>query len=184
MKLCRQNDGDPHAWFLMSAIHAQLGEYADAELCCRKVISRAPGLPVVYANRGIALHHLNRTQEAIECFREAIKFQPDFVDAHVNLGDALNAIKKPVEACHAYRDAARLRPIPEIYMRLARALRESGDLTAAEQSIHQILGMDQKHLPALLELGRVRILCKQYPEAIAVFREALNGMGCEMQRGP
>ena len=122
----------------------------------------------------IALHHLNRTQEAIECFREAIKFQPDFVDAHVNLGDALNAIKKPEEACHAYRDAARLRPIPEIYMRLARALRESGDLTAAEQSIHQILGMDQKHLPALLELGRVRILCKQYPEAIAVFREALN----------
>lgn len=173
--LCQQRSDDPHAWFLMSAIHAQLGEYADAEQCCLKVIDLAPGLPVVYFNRGLALQQLKRTEEAIVSFRDAIRFQPDFVDAHINLGDALRDVQKAEQACHAYRAAAKLRPdIPAIHTRLAIALRESGDLTGAERSLQQALQIDSKHIPAMLELGRLKIQRRQYPEAIALFREVLS----------
>lgn len=173
--LCQQCSGDPHAWFLMSAIHAQLGEYADAEYCCLRIIGLAPGIPSVYFNRGIALMNLNRIEEAIECFRDALRFQPDFVEAHVNLGDALRVAQKFEQACRAYRDAARLRPeIPAVHTRLAVALKESNDLVGAELSLQKALQLDVKHIPAMLEFGRLKMQRGLHLEAITAFREALS----------
>lgn len=174
-KLCQQHRNDPHAWFLMSAIHAQLGAYAEAESCCRKVIRLAPKVSAVHLNRGIALMMLRRAKEAIESFLLAIRLQPDLVDAHVNLGEALRSLKKYEPACNAYRDALRMRPQdPAIHVRLGTTLRESGNLTDAEQHLRQALEADPRHVPAMLELGRLRVQHGQYAEAIISYREALG----------
>lgn len=174
-KLCQQHRNDPHAWFLMSAIHAQLGDYAEAESCCRKIIRLAPKVSAVHLNRGIALMMLRRAKEAIESFLLAIRLQPDLVDAHLNLGEALRSLKKYERACDAYRDALRMRPQdPAIHVRLGITLRESGNLTDAEQHLRQALEIDPRHVPAMLELGRLRVQHGQYAEAILSYREALG----------
>jgi len=174
-KLCQQHRNDPHTWFLMSAIHAQLGDYAEAESCCRKIIRLAPKVPAVHLNRGIALMMLRRVQEAIESFLLAIRLQPDLVDAHVNLGEALRSLKKYERACNAYRDAIRMRPQdPAIQVRLGATLRESGNLTDAEQHLRQTMEIDPRHIPAMLELGRLKVQLGQYAEASDWYREALS----------
>jgi len=181
MQLCQQYEGDLQILFLMAAIHGQLGEFADVERCCSRIVSLRPASPVAHMNRGIALQNLKRLDEAIDSHREAIRHKPDLVAAHVNLGDVLMASRKLAQACDAYQKAVDLRPdMPELYIKQAIAHRMTGDLPSAERSLQSALQIDPESPFAMLELGHIRVARRQFPEAIEAYRQAMKtGTTCK-----
>jgi len=144
-KLCRKNPDDPQIWFLMSAVHAQLSEFNDAERCCREVIRRIPDFATAHYNRAIALQQLNQPEKAAACFREATRLQPDFVSAYIHLGDALKTTQQLGDACNAYNAALLVSPTSrEALDKLAYTQLLQGDDTAALESYRKITSLDAK----------------------------------------
>jgi len=119
-KLCKNNKKNPQAWFIMSSIYAQLGEYANAAQSCRELIKLSPELPVAHFNLGLALNKLGKFMPAISSLRKTIKLQPSFIKAYVNMGDIHKEIKQFDEAVEAYISALNVEPEnPEIQKRIA-----------------------------------------------------------------
>lgn len=174
-KLCRKNRADPHAWLLMSAIHAQLGEFHDAERCCREVINLMPNFTIAHYNRAISLQQLNRPEEAVKCLHEALRIQPDFISAYILLGDILKITKDFSKACDAYNEAIKLNPhAVQLFLKLSAVYKESGNLDEAEKALATALGMEPKNINIVLGMAQLQLTKERYAEAIDTYRAALN----------
>lgn len=83
--------------------------------------------PEVQNNRGLALFHLGRLDEATAAFRAALALMPDFAIAESNLGLALLNQKQFEEAITPLRKAVLLDPdLIETYYNLGLALYRTG----------------------------------------------------------
>ncbi|MEJ2646754.1 MAG: tetratricopeptide repeat protein, partial [Gammaproteobacteria bacterium] len=79
--LCDAVPSDPEAWFLLGAIQGQLGDFADAEQCCRNALQYAPQHPELHYNLGIALLRQHKIAEAIASLRETVSLNPSHAGA-------------------------------------------------------------------------------------------------------
>ncbi len=82
-----------------------LGEFHEAETCCRKVIALKPDAVGTYNNLGNALKFQGKLQEAEECYRQALSLMPGYAEAHNNLGNLLKEQGALQEAEAHYRQA-------------------------------------------------------------------------------
>ena len=70
----------------MAAIHAQLGENSQVEVCCRRIIKLKPDDAAARYNLGVALQAQDRHPDSIGSYREALALNPDYAEAWSNLG--------------------------------------------------------------------------------------------------
>ena len=99
--LCRQHDSDAEAWFLLGAIHAQMGNWGDAEACSEKAAMLSPGTAAAHFNLGYARLRQRKTGAAAS-FRKTIALEPRHPAARDLLKEAcLIEGLQLVEAGHA-----------------------------------------------------------------------------------
>ena len=82
---CKADPRSPDEWSLMAAIHAQLGENSQVEVCCRRIIKLKPDDAAARYNLGVALQAQDRHPDSIGSYREALALNPDYAEAWSNL---------------------------------------------------------------------------------------------------
>lgn len=105
--------GDPrHFWALHLAATIALREerFADCVALAGRALEREPTHPDVLCNRGAALRHLNRIEEALADYDRALAGQPRSAVACNNRGVALAALNRHREAVESYSQALRIQP--------------------------------------------------------------------------
>lgn len=109
-EICRMDDRDAEAWFMLGGIHGRLGSHEQAVNCCQRAIAIEPQNAAAYCNMGNALQALGRLNEALGCYQQALRLQPGFADAHYNMGNLMRdqGHFDPAEQC--YRQAVQHDP--------------------------------------------------------------------------
>lgn len=189
---CSREPHNAEAWFVLGAIHGQLGEFADAEACCRRVIELEPGMPVAYYNLGVALLRQNRPQEAASQLSRAAELNPAFAEAFHDLGNAYRMQGLPDAAVENYRKSVALNPsLAEAHHNLGRVLHERRQLATAIESYRAAVraqpGNAMMHFnlgTALWEQGSIEAAAQSCREAVRLkpdFAEAHQNLGAALQ---
>lgn len=174
-RLCAAHAGDAEAWFLLGAVHGQLGEFAQAAECCRRSIALHPGAAVTHYNLGIALHRLGQYEEAVTSFREAVRRQPDYAEAWHDLGNALLASGRHDEALESYRKAVAIKPgFATAHMSLAGACLSMKRHTEAAAGYQRALELDPDLVDARYRLAEMFHEQGKIGEAVEQYRAALR----------
>lgn len=94
---------------LLGLVANQRGQHQRAYELIGRAIELRP-TPLHYQNLGMALHGLNRLDEAMATYRHAIELDPRLIDAHLNLGNLHRARGELDAAIAAYRRVLEIAP--------------------------------------------------------------------------
>ena len=191
-QMCRQETCNAQAWFLLGAIHGQLGAYDDAEVCCRRVIELEPGMPAAYYNLGVALLKQGKPQEAAVNFSRAVELNPGFAEAFHDLGNALQIQGLLDKAVENYQKAIALNPaLAEVHHNLGRVFQQQRQIDAAVESYRAAVRAQPANAllhfnlaTALWEQGSIEAAAQSCREAIRIkpdFVEAYQNLGAALQ---
>lgn len=191
-QVCCREPRNGQAWFVLGAIHGRLGEFEDAENCCRRVIELEPRMPAAYYNLGVALLRQGRPQEAVAQFSRAAELNPAFAEAFHDLGNAQQMLGLLDAAVENYRKAIVLNPsLAEAHHNLGRVLQQRRELVAAIESYRAAVRAQPKNAlmhfnlgTALWEQGSIEAAAQSYREAIRIqpdFAEAHQNLGAALQ---
>jgi hypothetical protein len=98
----------------------------------REVVRLEPDHSEALNNLGVALHAMQRTDEALDALRRAVAIAPGYAEAHNNLGNALRERGEFDEAESCYRRALAIKPdYAEARHNLGNARKSRGHLAEA-----------------------------------------------------
>lgn len=80
-------------------------DYAEVLHAGDEIVRLAPDKPQSHHIRGLALHRLDRIEEAIEAYKRVLALEPKYLDALINLGECCQFLNRIDEAEAAYRRA-------------------------------------------------------------------------------
>jgi len=117
-QVCRDNERDHEAWFLLGAANGLLDAYDQAEACFRRAIMLRPDLPEGFYNLGKALQQQHKFTDAAACYQRSLRLIADkggaiparYADAFCNLGNAHKDMGRVGEAIECYRQALVINP--------------------------------------------------------------------------
>lgn len=88
------------AWLNLGAMWAAEGRYSELLRLSEDALQHCPGSALLHFNRGVALDHLERLEEAAASYERSLALDPTLADAHYNLaqlseeaGDARGALR-------------------------------------------------------------------------------------------
>ena len=114
--------------------------------------------PDSYNSHGIALHQLQRYQEAIASFDQAIRLDPAYANAYGNRGNSLIELRQYQQALESYDQVVRLAPgCAEAYNGRATALHGLRQLIATRDVRHQASDPSTSQLVFLGDWSRERL---------------------------
>lgn len=115
--------------------------HADALSFATKATEIDPKDECAWVNRGNALLHLEKNQDAVACYRRALSLAPELAEAHNNLGCALRRIVDcDSEAEFHFRRALELKPgYVEAQIGLAETLIDKGDFKIAGELASKLI---------------------------------------------
>jgi tetratricopeptide (TPR) repeat protein len=165
------------------AIDRQEFEAAVAPL--QKVIAEEPGFAYGHFQLGYVFTALKRWDDAKREYQRAAELDPKMAEAHLNLGMLLLG-REPGAAVAPLRKAVELLPSqsrPRFLLGVA--LEEAGDLKGAVEALKAAESLDPRDFETRLELARVFLSKREYPDAEGKFREALalQADSAEARRG-
>jgi tetratricopeptide (TPR) repeat protein len=143
-ELCRRHKRDSEAWFLLSGVHSQLGDWREAEACGEKSVMLAPDVSSAHFNLGYARLRQQKPGAAAS-FRRVLALQPDHPLARELLRDA------------SFAEGLQLA--------------EAGNFTAAIQLLTSVLPEAECARIRML-LGEVSLKAKQREAAVTHYRRA------------
>lgn len=94
----------------LGIIAAQTNDKIQAAVLFGRAVEADPGNPVPYNNRGLALHEMQRFEDALELYERAIALKADYADAHFNRGNVLLDLRRWQGSLDSYDRAIALRP--------------------------------------------------------------------------
>ena len=128
---------------------------------CDRTVKVDPKFMNGWFGRGVALHSLNRHDEAIESYKRVLHLNPGFVDALNNLGVVQKEAGRYQEAVETYDRLLAVNPADE------RGLAHKG----------YILSLLQRYDEAIECLGKLLDLNMEYPFALGLMSSAMQ-YGC------
>lgn len=105
-----QQPNDADALHLLGDIALQTNNPQDAVELFNRAINSNPQQATFYTNRGLALHALERWDEAADSYDRAIAIKPDYASAYINRGNTLQVLGRWDEAIDSYSCAIALKP--------------------------------------------------------------------------
>lgn len=152
-QLCRLDEADADAWFVLGAINGQLSDPKAAEDCSRKVIALRPDWAEAHFNLGISLRDQGRLPEALDAFHVAIRLKPDHATAHNAIGYVLARQGRIPDAEQYLRRAVVINPrSAEAYNNLGNILRIQKRHEEAIASYHKAVEAQPDNINAMLNL--------------------------------
>lgn len=174
-QFCERQPTDAEAWFLLGALHGQLGEFAQAEQACRRAITLRPEEPALHHNLGIALLNQMKTAEAVPSLEQSIRLNPRHVQAHVDLGNALQQLGRHAEAVSHYEQALSMQPdAAPTYYNLAYAHWRLGRWQDALAGFEKAVRLAPDFVPAWRGMGEMLIERYQYDKAVEKLQQAVS----------
>lgn len=174
IRLCKHHPNDAEAWFLLGAIQGQLGNFSDAEGCCRTALTLQPTHPLLHYNLAIALLNQNRPSAAIPHFKEAIRLNPGYAEAHADLGNALQLQGEVIEALACYEQALRYNSnVAPIHFNAGNAHKKLNNREKAIACYRRALQLQPNLTDAYVELGKLLLSCYRYQDVIALMTKAV-----------
>ncbi len=144
-RLCRHTADDPEVWFLLGAIHGQLGQVPEAIRCCRKVLGLQPDHVEACFNLAQAFRIQGKFDDALKGYRRVLSLDPHHSVAQQNLIATLR-----FQAKHSNTTK---RETPGQWIRNGNAARENGNWGEALACYHQALQQQPDNKDALNNLG-------------------------------
>jgi Flp pilus assembly protein TadD len=177
--LCQQltqtHPDDPELWFLLGALHGQLGEFSEAERCCRSALGLRPDHPALHYNLGIALARQGRMREAAASLGQAVKLDPGNAEAHADLGAVLVSQQERDSAISCFESAIRIKPdLLRAHIELGRQLLMSYRFDRLTQVLHNALERFPQNAELHFLMGVVYQEQGQIDEAEPCLRRALD----------
>ena len=149
-------------------------DFAGAVQICTDFLDKYPDNAAIHFQLGYAYTALGKTEDAEAEYQDAIDLDPKMGPAYLNLGITL-LDSDPDEAVSTLQQASDLMPDqPRPKYALGLALEHSGKDDAAIGQFHDALKLDQRNFAAQLELARVLLHAKRFPEAEIEFRKAVD----------
>ncbi len=174
-EICKKAPRDGQAWFLLSAVNGETGDFAGVITCCKRVLALDPRNVQALSNLGNAYAALQQPIEARQAYEKALRLEPKNPMVLHNLGNALvldGAIK---EAIKAFEDAIALKPdYAESYNCLGGAFDALGEYHKAVASFQVAIQLNPDLLGAHVSLGRQLALLGALGEAVDCYNKALS----------
>lgn len=139
----------------------------------RKALALKPGDPDVLRNMIAVLLAAGRADAAQKEALAAQKSWPKETIGFVMEGEVHAARKRPAEAARAYANAAQVRPAPGLIVRQHQLLRAANEPDAADSVAATWLKSNAKDVVVRYYLAGLALQRKDYPAAIALYREIL-----------
>lgn len=173
--VCKSDRADVDAWVMQGIIHRKLGQFGEAEECCRRALAIKPSLAPAHHALGAAVQCQGRMDEAQACYRAAIQLQPDFAEAHYFLGNALRETGAMSEAAASYRQAIEIRPnFLEALSNLGAVLTMLDETEEAVSMLNRALILRPDSPQVLCHLGCLLQQQARMKEALEWYRRALQ----------
>jgi len=152
-----------------AADHDQALNVAEAGLALH------PGFAYLHANRGVALHGLGRSAEAVDAFRRALADLPQLEMALFGLASALEALKRQTEAEPVLRALLDAHPDhAEGFNLLGRTLAAQDKHAEAAAAFQHTLRLRPDHAQAWTNLASTLLKLERPEEALDAARRALE----------
>ncbi len=182
-------------FYTLGLIFHHQGDFERAIGYFEKSLEINPGYTEALLSLSIALNELGRYEEAKDAYRRANEsiappsretvaqgslFRGKIANLHAELAELYLALDQHPDAIREYRQALTVAPgFPDLRIRLAVALRESGRLEDALVETGQVLAEHPDNVPALTQQGVINLLLGRKNEArrdweTALFRDPLN----------
>jgi Flp pilus assembly protein TadD len=138
------------------------------------MLSKAPNVPWLHNNLGVAYQSLGHYQEAMKSFNQAVKIKPDYADAHYNLGVTYGALGRSKDEIEKYKLAIKIRPdYVKAYYNLGVSYKDLGRYQDAIEAYKQAIKIKPEYAEAHLNLGAVYYTLGHYREAIEAYKQAI-----------
>jgi len=130
--VCRDNDRDAQAWYLLSASYGQKGDMTEVIRCAQQALAVLPNHPGALTNLGNAYAATLQHEEAAECYRQALEQAPTDPRLLTNAGFALVLAGERDEAIDYFKRALAAVPNhPQAHAGLGEALFMKGEVEEA-----------------------------------------------------
>lgn len=140
-----------------------------------QAIELAPGWGLPRANRGIALTHLNRLEEAEQALAEAMRLDEENFAAHQGYGLLRIKQDRPDEAIRYLTRSLELRPDDLFTLgRRIDAYERIGRLDDALSDIERMTAIESRHAFAYLRRARILTHLGREDEAVAALDQAMR----------
>ena len=109
-QLIQQYPHSPILHNILGATNIALGNYTEAIINFKKVITLNFHKPSIFYNLGLAYHHIGNMKEAIDSYCQAIQLQPDYAEAYCNMGMSFNEMGDTEKAIEKYQQTLKINP--------------------------------------------------------------------------
>jgi tetratricopeptide (TPR) repeat protein len=185
----------PDLFHILGLIHHQYGDFDRAVEWFEKGLAINPSYTEALLSLSITLNEVGRYEEAKDAYRRANAsiappsresqaqgnlFRGRIANLHAELADLYQALGQFEDAIREYRQSLVVAPaFPDLRLRLAAALRETGRLEEALAETSQVVAEHPDNVSALTQRGIVFFLLGRRDDArgdweAALFREPLN----------
>jgi len=173
----------PIALHMLGLLHAQSGNFADAEPLLKKAVRVDSSNPHVLFNYANVLRALDKTDDALAWLAKTIALSPNFADAHLNRGAILIARQELHGAIAEFDRAIAIAPSSAAFANRGSAFQKLGQLDEAHDNyqravelapsdpqnhfvLSEILTQMGRHDEAIEALERTVALDKAFPFAL------------------
>jgi tetratricopeptide (TPR) repeat protein len=176
---------DYAAHFHLALSYSLLDKYAEAIPEYRITLDLKPRLYDAELNLAMCLLRVKDADAAVPLLKDAVEQKPKEFRPAYYLGDALLSQHNFAEAVTTFISAIALNPASAAAeVGLAQALAQQADQFAdAERHFRKAAAIDPAYKPALLQLGELYEAAKQFPQAIAIYREFPDNPGAQERMG-
>lgn len=151
------------------------GNLGEAEIFYLQSIKVDPDQPAAYNNRGIALYHLNRFEEALASYDHAIALKPDYAQAYSNKGIVLHAMQRLDDVLSNYDQAIALKPdYAEAYYNRGLLFNDLKCFDEALASYDKAIALKPDYAEAYYNRGLLLYDLKRFDEALKSYDHAIE----------
>ena len=173
-RLLKRHPHDLDSLNLASLCSIQLGKFSETLTFATKMLAVKPGFVLAHYQRGMALYHLMRPEQAYQDFKQATDIQPDFADAFIYLGLISKDLQKLDEAVVYLSKAVELKPDDSSAVNnRALVFRTLGRLDEALRDLSQAIRLDPQNPLNLNNRGAIWAERGDFEQALTDYNKAL-----------